>query len=285
MTKYIHLAQDYRGIDGRIIHPDDSVRFCHLRDANFKGVDLTGVEFLGCRFNGASFIEADLTDAKFIGCFIGDDYDPMYLEEETASKASFIDCYLPYHAVLGSMTEPKHWSKDTVNAATKMFSPNNGMRNDGVKALKEIDNPIVAPFLASCLIDGEWDVVQLTLEALISLRHESFPHHDREILGWMMFCLGHEHSVVRDEMVDIVERLKPDDELLIPVLNQIKSIKPSKQLAGLRSAYKLYRLDLNYLRLLDVSRLNELFYSPCSEVHDECSKLLYTMDVPLPTRT
>lgn len=284
MKQYIHLAQNYRGIDGRIIRSNDSVKFCHLRDANFNGVDLTGVEFIGCRFNGASFIDADLTNAKFIGCFVGDDYDPMYMEEETASKASFIDCYLPFYAVLGSTADPIHWNTDVVNAATKMLSRNNGVRNDGVKALQEINNPIVAPFLASCLIDEEWDVVQLSLEALMSLRHESFPHHDQEILGWMMFCLGHEHSVVRDEMVNIVEQLKPDDELLIPVLNQIKSIKPAKQLSGLRSAYKLYCFNEDYLRLLDVSRVNELFHSPYSEVRDESRLLLHTMDIPLPTR-
>jgi hypothetical protein len=33
---YIHLGQNYRGIDGRIIRPHESVRFCNLRDAKFQ---------------------------------------------------------------------------------------------------------------------------------------------------------------------------------------------------------------------------------------------------------
>jgi hypothetical protein len=269
MTQYIHLGQNYRGIDGRIIRPYDAVRFCHLRDANFRGVDLTGVEFLGCRFNGASFIDANLTDTKFIGCFIGDDYDPMYLEEETANRASFIDCYLGYCAMLGSTSKPYHWDTPVVKAASKLLSSDNGTRDDGVKALEELGDPIVASFLASCLIDEEWDVVSLSLKALMKLRGESFPHHDREILAWMFFCLGHEHSVVRYNTAEIVLQLKPDDDFLLPVIAQIKSIKPVEQLAGLLAARELYYSDKNYIRLISMAELEPFLHSSNDEIRAE----------------
>jgi hypothetical protein len=278
MTQYIHLGQNYRGIDGRIIRPYDVVRFCHLRDANFRGVDLTGVEFLGCRFNGASFIDANLTDTKFIGCFIGDDYDPMYLEEETASRASFIDCYLAYSAMLGSTSKPCDWDTPVVKAASKLLSSDNGTRNDGVKALQKLDDPIVAPFLASCLIDEEWDVVSLSLEALMKLRGESFPHHDREILAWMFFCLGHENSVVRYNTAEIVRQLKPDDDMLIPVVAQVKSIKPAEQLAGLLAARELYYIEATYIRFLNMAEVEPLIHSSNDEVRAESMRWLVTFE-------
>jgi Pentapeptide repeats (8 copies) len=271
---YIHLGQNYRGIDGRIIRPHESVRFCNLRDANFQGVDITGVEFLGCRFNGASFINTDLSNAKFIGCFASSDYDPMYLEENVANKASFINCHLPYVAMQGSTSKPLHWSSSAIVAATKLLSADNGARNTGVKQLQELADPTIAPFLASCLLDEEWDVVVLTIKALTHLRQTNFPHHDAEIVSWMMFCLGHEHQMVREEIAETILQIKPSDELLMPVLDQAKSHSQNQQLKGLRAAASICRADANYIRLVDLPSLEQslqpLINSVEAKVHDDC---------------
>lgn len=271
---YIHLGQNYRGIDGRIIRPQESVRFCNLRDANFRGIDLTGVEFLGCRFNGASFINADLSNAKFIGCFASSNYDPMYLEENIANKASFINCHLPYVAMQGSTSKPLHWSSDTVNAATKLLSPDNGARNTGVKQLQDLADPTIALFLSSCLSDEEWDVVVLTIKALANLRKTNFPHQDAEIMSWMMFCLGHEHQMVREEIAETILQIKPSDELLMPVLDQARSHCQKQQLTGLRAAAALCRADASYIRLVNLPSLEQflqpLISSVETKVHDDC---------------
>lgn len=262
MTKpYVHLGRDYRGIDERIIRPHESVRFCHLRDADFRGVDLAGVEFIGCRFNGASFIDANLTGAKFVGCFISDDDDSMYLEEATANQATFIDCYLPYCAWLGSTSKPCDWDISLVKAATKMLSPDNGSRNYGIADLEQLNDPIVAPFVASCLLDKEWDVVLGAIRLLMKLRCKSAADLDRQLLSLMVYSIGNENILVRDEVAEIINLLKPDDEIVLPVLDLLKSTKYPEQLTGLRAASMLDRLDRNYLFFIDVPRLEALFYS------------------------
>jgi Pentapeptide repeats (8 copies) len=254
---YIHLGQNYRGIDGRVIRPHEAVHFCNLRDAKFQGIDLTGVKFLGCHFNGASFDNANLEKAKFIGCFASKNYDPMYLEEIVASKAAFINCHLPYIAMQDSTSKPFHWSEDVVLAATQLLSPDNGTRNDGVKQLHNLADPTIAPFLSSCLTDEEWDVVVLAIRALTHLRQTNFPHQDTEIVSWMMLCLGHEHQMVREEIVETILQIKPSDNLLMPVLEQAKSHFLDQQLKGLRAAASLCYADASYLKLVNLASLEE----------------------------
>jgi Pentapeptide repeats (8 copies) len=280
---HIHLGQDYYNIDGRIIRINDSVRFCNLRDANFKQVNLSGVEFLGCRFNGASFVDANLDNTKFIGCFIGDDYDPMYMEDD-GSKAVFIDCHLPYYAMLGRQAPVHTWDAEIAEVATRVLSRDSARRYHALEKLQELGDPVVAPFLASCLIDEEWEVVLIALRTLMKLRKQSFPHHDPEIMSWIMFSLGHENSIVRDEAQNIVQKIKPDDQMLIPVLAQMQSWEPARQLAGLLAAGALYRIDESNLRLIDVAGLEPLLFGREPAIRDECLHLLGMIDAPPPTQ-
>ena len=58
------------------IKPKDTLSFCDLRNCSLEGLDLSMVEFFGCRLNGTLFKAANLHQTQFIGCYSSDDYPP-----------------------------------------------------------------------------------------------------------------------------------------------------------------------------------------------------------------
>ena len=59
------------GLRNIIFEPDEE-RLLDLKGADFRGCDLSSVEFYSCDLQGADFTGADLEGCEFIDCFFGD---------------------------------------------------------------------------------------------------------------------------------------------------------------------------------------------------------------------
>jgi Pentapeptide repeats (8 copies)/HEAT repeat len=279
-TNTLHQYKDYRNATSIIINPADKISFCDLRGVSLEKLNLSEVEFSGCRLGGASFKDTNLSQTKFIGCFATESDPPLNIQNYILKDTQFINCHLPTVSVQNATT----WPENLVEAAQKLLYGDNLERNRAVETIGQINNPIVAPFLATSLIDEQWDVVLRVIRSLLEIRQNAFLHHDREIFGWIIFQIGHEAPLIREEISELIKKNRPDDDFIEPVLAQMKSSIPSQQLAGLLAAGELYHTDHNYLRLIDVAGLKSLFYSPEEAIRDECLHLLGIIDAPPPSR-
>ncbi|MEG4235868.1 HEAT repeat domain-containing protein [Microcoleus sp. Pol11C3] len=172
--------------------------FCDLRNCSLEGLDLSMVEFFGCRLNSTLFKGANLHKARFSGCFSSDDYTPTDFSGAISKDVSVVDSHLHYQADefigefdyiddnfwMGGSPESK-WPDVVAAAATETLSDRNDVRYNAAAKLGDLDNPIVAPILACLLADDEWDVRSIALETLGNLRHQEFPQGDNILLHWM----------------------------------------------------------------------------------------------------
>ncbi|TAF54299.1 MAG: hypothetical protein EAZ60_17310 [Oscillatoriales cyanobacterium] len=62
-----YFGINWRGTKHRLpIQPKDTLSFCDLRNCSLEKLDLSMVEFFGCRLNGTLFKGANLEKARFI---------------------------------------------------------------------------------------------------------------------------------------------------------------------------------------------------------------------------
>lgn len=271
------------------IKPKDTLSFCDLRNCSLEGLDLSMVEFFGCRLNGTLFQGAKLDKARFIGCFSSYDYPPTDFSR-VSGHASVVDCHLNYKGKfmgdsvyiddnfwMGDSLESK-WPDVVAAAATKTLSDRNDVRYNAAAKLGGLDNPVVAPILACLLADDEWDVRSIALETLGNLRHQEFPQGDNILLQWMFLRLGDRHSIVRQTARNLVEILSPPNHVLFASINRMRSSESEERIAGVLAAIELCRLDEQYSSLLEPQIIESLLLDEAPDVRQECSYLLEILE-------
>jgi hypothetical protein len=259
----------------------DTFMFASLRGRVFDGLDLSRVEFFGCLLNGTSFRGANLRGARFIGCFSSFLSPPTDFRGSSWKNTSATGCHLNY---LFDQEVPGFdcWPTEVVETFDATLSRRNDVRHRATTRLGTLGNPVVAPYLATLLADEEWDVRLMALEALALLRQQApFPHRDAGLMKQMFRTLGDKYGIVQGEAVALIQTLKPDDEVLHFVINQMTASKSQDKLTGLRAAANLCQLDKDYSRLLDLSRVHELLSDESQLVREECIELLGILDHPL----
>jgi hypothetical protein len=276
-TKVIEHMDFIRQRQARVspVQPNDFVFFCDLQNRLLDGLDLSQVEFFGCRLNGTSFRNTILQGARFIGCFSSESGLPTDFQHSCWQEASFIDSHL--HCVHSEdISDNWHWPDEVANAAWDTLAARNDVRYRSACKLEELNNRIVAPVLACLLADGEWEVRGVALEALQRLRgYEKFPHRDSVLLERMFLCLGDEHSLVRNKARKLVEDLSPPDRILLASTRRMMGHLREEKLAGLRAAIELCLLDASYSRLVNPKIVESLLTDEISEVRDESERLLF----------
>lgn len=255
------------------IKPTDSLICCDLRNCNFNGLDLSMVEFFGCRLNGTSFQGATLRETKLIGCFSADNLQPTDFRNSIWQEVSVVDSYLN-HLSDNNLSDALLWSAEAVVAATETLSERNDVRYEAATKLGDLDNPVVAPILACLLADKEWDVRSIALEVLGKLLHEQFPYGVQALLEWIFLSLGDSHSIVRQTAIELVETLSPSDDVLLPSIQRIMANSSKESLEGLRAAIELCELDDRYSRLLDRKTLQLLLSDEVPEIRSKSAYLL-----------
>ena len=259
--------------------PEKVFMFAALRGRAFDGFDLSKVEFFGCLFNGTSLQGTILREARFIGCFSSDEGPPTDFRDSIWQNTSATGCHLNYQF---SQEVPcfDYWPSEVVEACDASLSRRNDVRNRAAVRLGTLGNPDVAPYLATLLADKEWDVRLKALLALVELRGESFSYRDQALMKQMFLTLGDEYGIVQDEAIELIQTLKPDDEVLRFAVSQMSAESSQDKLTGLRAAAKLCQLDKEYSRLLDLSRVHELLSDGTQLVREECLELLGILDEP-----
>ncbi len=271
------------------IKPKDTLSFCDLRNCSLEGLDLSMVEFFGCRLNGTLFKGAKLDKARFIGCFSSDDYAPTDFSR-VSGHASVVHSHLHYKGEfmgdsvyiddnfwMGDSLESK-WPDVVAAAATKTLSDRNDVRYNAAAKLGGLDNPVVAPILACLLADDEWDVRSIALETLGNLRHQEFPQGDNILLQWMFLRLGDRHSIVRQTARNLVEILSPPDHVLLASINRMRSSESEERISGVLAAIELCRLDEQYSSLLEPQIIQSLLLDEAPDVRQESSYLQEILD-------
>lgn len=253
--------------------------FADLRGRVFDGFDLSNAEFFGCLLNGTSFQGTNLHGARFIGCFSSDLGPPTDFEGSSWKNTFATGCHLNYQF---SQEVPGFdcWPAEVVETAEKTLSRRNDVRHRATTRFGTLENPVVAPYLAFLLADEEWDVRLMALEALAKLRGESFSYRDQDLMKQMFLSLGDCQPIVGDEAIELIQTLKPDDEVLRFAVSQMSAAKSKDKLTGLLAAAELCRLDKDYSRLLDLSRVHELLSDRTQLVREECLDLLRILDKP-----
>jgi hypothetical protein len=271
------------------IKPKDTLSFCDLRNCSLEGLDLSMVEFFGCRLNGTLFKGAKLDKARFIGCFSSDDYPPTDFSRVSGDvsvehshlhyKGEFMgdSVYIDDDFWMGDSLESK-WPDVVAAAATKTLSDRNDVRYNAATKLGGLDNPVVAPILACLLADDEWDVRSIALETLGNLRHQEFPQGDNILLQWMFLRLGDRHSIVRQTARNLVEILSPPNDVLLASINRMRSSESEERISGVLAAIELCRLDEQYSSLLEPQIIESLLLDEAPDVRQECSYLLEILD-------
>lgn len=167
-----------------------------------------------------------------------------------------------------------------VEAANQTLSQRNDVRYEGAIRLARLHNPIVAPYLATLLVDHEWEVRVATLRALAQLRDQTFQHQDEALLKWLFLRLGDEHILVRETTRELIKTLRPSDEILLFSIFGIKHSSNEEKLAALRAAGELLKYDRSYSRLLDLQTLHQLLSDDAQEVRQATLSLLAKLDNP-----
>jgi hypothetical protein len=271
------------------IKPNDTLSFCDLRNCSLEGLELSMVEFFGCRLNGTLFKGAKLDRARFIGCFSSDDYLPTDFSR-VSGDVSVVNSHLHYKGEfmgdsvyidddfwMGDSLESK-WPDVVAAAATETLSDRNDVRYNAAAKLRDLDNPVVAPILACLLADDEWDVRSIALETLGNLRHQEFPQGDNILLQWMFLRLGDRHSIVRQKARNLVEILSPPNDVLLASINRMMSSESEERIAGVLAAIELCRLDEQYSSLLEPQIIESLWLDEAPDVRQECSYLREILD-------
>lgn len=285
-----YMGINWRGTKHLLpIKPKDTLSFCDLRDCSLEGLELSMVEFFGCRLNGTLFKAANLHKAQFIGCFSSDDYPPTDFSR-VSGHASVVHSHLHYKGEfmgdsvyidddfwMGDSLESK-WPDVVAAAATETLSERNDVRYNAAAKLGDLDNPVVAPILACLLADDEWDVRSIALEALGNLRDQEFPQGDNILLQWMFLRLGDRHSIVRQTARKLVEIISPPNHVLLASINRIMSPESEERIAGVLAAIELCRLDEQYSSLLEPKTIKSLLLDEAPDVRQECSYLLEILD-------
>lgn len=273
--------KEWRGVRAALpFRAGGLICFCDLRGCSLDEMELANTTFLGCWLGAATFRGADLRRAEFISCYAPP--SPPSLVDFTRAKLEgtrFVDCYLSY-TTSGGPRDELSWPAIAASAANEALSDRNDIRNHAAARLGELDVVAVAPFLATMLLDEEWDVRAVTLESLGKLRHDRFPHYDDAMLKWMFLALGDVHSMVRWAARDLLKRTMPPASVLINSLERISACSACERLAGLRSAIELVRADSEYIDFLDQEKLHELLSDESAEVRSECLHLLGIIDRP-----
>ena len=273
------------------IKPKDTLSFCDLRNCSLEGLDLSMVEFFGCRLNGTLFKGAKLDKARFIGCFSSDDYPPTDFSGAISKDLSVVDSHLNYLADefigdldylgdnfwMGESPESK-WPDVVAAAATETLDDRNDVRYNAAAKLGDLDNPVVAPILACLLADDEWDVRSIALETLGNLRHQEFPQGDNILLQWMFLRLGDRHSIVRQTARNLVEILSPPNDVLLASINRMMSSESEEKISGVLAAIELCRLKEQYSSLLEPKIIESLLSDEAPDVRQECSYLLEILE-------
>ncbi|MEG4119483.1 HEAT repeat domain-containing protein [Microcoleus sp. N9_B4] len=273
------------------IKPKDTLSFCDLRNCSLEGLDLSMVEFFGCRLNGSLFKAANLQKTQFIGCFSSDDYPPTDFSGAISKDLSVVDSHLNYLADefigdfdylgddfwMGNNPNSK-WPDVVAAAATETLDDRNDVRYNAAAKLGDLDNPVVAPILACLLADDEWDVRSIALETLGNLRHQEFPQGDNILLQWMFLRLGDRHSIVRQTARNLVEILSPPNDVLLASINRMRSSESEERISGVLAAIELCRLDEQYSSLLEPKIIESLLSDEAPDVRQECSYLLEILD-------
>lgn len=168
------------------------------------------------------------------------------------------------------------WSDEVASLVSETLDKRNDVRYDAACKLGDLGNPVVAPSLACLLVDPEWEVRSISLEAMAKLRsHEGFPNRDSIILEWMFLCLGDEHSIVRQTARELVKVLAPTDRILLASTRRIMGKTSTSKLAGLRASLELcYYLNIEYSRLVNIKTVESLLEDEDEEVRD-LSKSLF----------
>jgi hypothetical protein len=245
------------------------------------GLDLSMVEFFGCRLNGTSFRGATLRKAKFIGCFSADNLPPTNFRNSIWQEVSIVDSHLN-HLSDHNLFDASLWPAEVAAAATETLSERNDVRYDAATKLGDLDNPVVAPILACLLADKEWDVRAIALEVLGKLRHKPFPYDDQALLEWMFLRLGDSHSIVRQTAIELVETLSPPEDVLRPSIERMMESSSEERLAGLLAAIELCELDESYSHLLELKRktIQFLLSDEAPEIRSKAAYLLEILDEP-----
>ncbi|MEG4503704.1 HEAT repeat domain-containing protein [Microcoleus sp. F6_B4] len=273
------------------IKPKDTLSFCDLRNCSLEGLDLSMVEFFGCRLNGTLFKGAKLDKARFIGCFSSDDYPPTDFRGASTKDISVVNSHLNYlvdefmgdsvyiddNFWMGNSQESK-WPDVVAAAATETLSDRNDVRYNAAAKLGDLDNPVVAPILACLLADDEWDVRSIALETLGNLRHQEFPQRDNILLQWMFLRLGDRHSIVRQTARNLVEILSPPNDVLLASINRMMSSESEERISGVLAAIELCRLDEQYSSLLEPKTIQSLLSDEAPDVQQKCSYLQEILD-------
>jgi hypothetical protein len=271
------------------IKPKDTLSFCDLRNCSLEGLDLSMVEFFGCRLNGTLFKGAKLDQARFIGCFSSDDYPPTDFSRVSGHasvehshlhyKGEFMgdSVYIDDNFWMGDSLESK-WPDVVAAAATETLSDRNDVRYNAAAKLGGLDNPVVAPILACLLADDEWDVRSIALKTLGNLRHQEFPQGDNILLQWMFLRLGDRHSIVRQTARNLVEILSPPNDVLLASINRMRSSESEERISGVLAAIELCRLDEQYSSLLEPQIIESLLLDEAPDVRQESSYLQEILD-------
>ncbi|MEG4228150.1 HEAT repeat domain-containing protein [Microcoleus sp. N9_B2] len=287
-----YLGINWRDTKHRLpIQPKDTVSFCDLRNCSLEKLDLSMVEFFGCRLNGTLFKGANLQKTQFISCFSSDDCAPTDFRDVIHEDVSVVYSHLHYQADefltdshyfgddfwMGISPESR-WPDVVAAAATETLSDRNDVRYNAAAKLGDLDNPVVAPILACLLADDEWDVRSIALEALGNLRHQEFPQGDNILLEWMFLRLGDRHSIVRHTARNLVEILSPPNHVLLASINRMMSPESEEKIAGVLAAIELCRLDEQYSSLLEPQTIEGLLSDESLDVRQECSSLREILD-------
>lgn len=271
------------------IKPKDTLSFCDLRNCSLEGLDLSMVEFFGCRLNGTLFKGAKLDRARFISCFSSDDYLPTDFSR-VSGDVSVVNSHLHYKGEfmgdsvyidddfwMGDSLKSK-WPDVVAAAATETLSERNDVRYNAAAKLGVLDNPVVAPILGCLLADDEWDVRSIALETLGNLRHQEFPQGDNILLQWMFLRLGDRHSIVRQKARKLVEILSPPNDVLLASINRMRLSESEEKISGVLAAIELCRLDEQYSSLLEPQIIETLLLDEAPDVRQESSYLREILD-------
>lgn len=283
--KQINYRQSpYMGVnryDETLDLPVRSFMFTDLRECLFDDLDLSRVEFFGCLLDGASFRGATLHGARFIGCFSSDEGTPTDFRDtcsvwqNTLALNSHLN-YLSDQDIAGFNS----WPPLVVKAAKATLSPRNDVRYEAVKRLEALGSPEVAPYLATLLADEEWEVRLVALKALTKLRRDSFSYRDQALMKQIFLSLGDEEAIVQDMATQLIQTLKPDDEILRFTVSRMTAPSSQEQLAGLRAATELCELDQDYSRLFSLDTLHQLLSDESPLVREESLHLLQILSDP-----
>jgi len=272
------MGVNWRGVsEPPPIKPKDSLICCDLRSCMLDRLDLSMVEFFGCRLNGTSFRGATLRKAKFIGCFSADNLQPTDFRNSIWQEVSIVDSHLN-HLSDHNLFDASLWPAEVAAVATETLSERNDVRYDAATKLGDLDNPVVAPILACLLADKEWDVRAIALEVLGKLRHKPFPYDDQALLDWMFLRLGDSHSIVRQTAIELVEILSPPEDVLRPSIQRMRASSSEERLEGLLAAIELCELDDRYSRLLYRKTLQLLLSDEVPEIRIKSAYLLEILD-------